>query len=124
MQPSEPRGEWRSTGHAVRVDIDSPEFDLAAFLLDRIPPYDPRSGEHLWSWAVLYRAAPDKLGDPTHTPILDMENLLSVAGPGCYYCEAVYTPLLASRRCPGDQLAQAVERAVRAEGSRGDEHRT
>lgn len=81
------------TGQTVKVDP-----------LDRIPDYDPRTGEHLWIVTTAHRVDPEqwRSGDPTATPMLDHENLLSVAGPGCYYCEQYYSPLLATRRCRGD----------------------
>lgn len=81
------------SGQSIKVDP-----------LDRIPDYDPRSGEHLWVVAGAWRVTPDQWtsSDPAVTPILDQENLLSVAGPGCYYCEAYYSPRLAKRRCPGE----------------------
>lgn len=83
--------EWRSTGQTVEV----------AGRPDRIPDFDPRSGDHLWSWVVLYRADPSKFGDATHTPFLDSESLLNISGPGCFYCEQTYSDRLAKRRCPG-----------------------
>jgi hypothetical protein len=82
-----------STGVQVRVDP-----------LDRIPAYDPRSGEHLWIVTGAWKVNPEQWHspDPNVTPLLDSENLLSVAGPGCYWCEAYYSPTLATRRCPGE----------------------
>lgn len=84
--------QWQSTGQRVEVDGQ----------VDRIPPYDPRSGQHLWVWLMAFRANPALMDDPTHTPMLDRETLLSIKGPGCYYCEQPYTPRLLRRRCPGD----------------------
>lgn len=63
---------------------------------DRVPDFDPRTGEHLWTIVNMYRWNPG-----TESPILDMENLLTVQGPGCFYCEQVYTPQAAKRRCKG-----------------------
>lgn len=82
-----------STGHTIQVDP-----------VDRIPDYDPRTGNHLWIVTSVYQVDPQqwRSDDPTVTPMLDHENLLSVAGPGCFYCEQVYTPLLATRRCKGE----------------------
>lgn len=78
---------WASTGFVHEVPTG----------IDRVPPFDPRSGDHLWVICTAYR-----WGGPTvETPHLDMESLLSISGPGCYYCEREYTPLLAARRCPG-----------------------
>lgn len=82
-----------STGQTIRVDP-----------VDRVPDYDPRSGDHLWIVTTAYQVDPEhwRSPDPTVTPMLDHENLLSVAGPGCFYCEQVYTPQLAKRRCKGE----------------------
>lgn len=61
-----------STGQAVRVDP-----------VDRIPDYDPRSGEHLWVVTGAWQVNPQRWSssDASITPMLDHENLLSVAGP-------------------------------------------
>lgn len=88
-----PHREIVSTGFQQRVDP-----------VDRIPDYDPRSGDHLWTITGAWRIDPARWTspDPTVLPMLDAENLLSIAGPGCFYCEQYYTPLLASRRCKGE----------------------
>lgn len=77
--------------------IDSPSE------IDRIPEYDPRSGDHCWLVITSYRVDPEKFTspDPTVMPILDHETLVSVTGPGCYYCEQLYSSRLAKRRCKG-----------------------
>jgi hypothetical protein len=84
------------TGQHIQVDP-----------VDRIPDYDPRAGNHLWSMTGLWQVDPQQWssGDASITPFLDHENLLSIAGPGCFYCEQVYTPLLASRRRGGQLMA-------------------
>jgi hypothetical protein len=81
--------QWQSTG--VKQEIPSE--------LDRTPPFDPRTGEHLWTMITMYRWG----GPGVERPTLDMENLLSVVGPGCYYCEQPYSEYLAKRRCKGEQ---------------------
>jgi hypothetical protein len=83
--------EWRTTGHVVEVPGQ----------VDRIPDFDPRSGDHLWTVLQMHRVNPELLTDPTHTPFLDAESLLTIQGPGCYYCEEPYTRQRATRRCPG-----------------------
>ena len=83
--------EWVNTGDQVLVENPP----------DNIPDYDPRSGAHLWAVFTMYRVDPAQWSDPTHTPMLDRENLLTVQGPGCFYCEQVYSPRVASRRCKG-----------------------
>lgn len=84
-----PQRGWSTTGFQQEVGSD----------VDRIPDFDPRTGDHLWSVMTMYRVQPAMWQDPTATPHLDMENLLTVQGPFCYYCEKPYTALLATRRC-------------------------
>jgi hypothetical protein len=91
MTTSDPPRAWAGTGQSVRVD----EF------ADRLPAFDPRTGDHLWIVSTTYRVDPAQWADPTHTPILDTENLLLVSPPGCWHCEQLYTPQLAKRRCRG-----------------------
>ena len=81
--------EWNTTGFQQEVGSD----------IDRIPEFDERTGDHLWSVMSMYRVQPAMWQDPTATPHLDAENLLTVQGPFCYYCEKPYTSLLATRRC-------------------------
>lgn len=92
---TEPTRRWVSTGQRVEVDASGGR-------LDRIPPYNPKTQEHLWIWTVAYRARPELLGDPTHTPILDQETMLTTPGLGCWYCEQPYEPRMVHRRCPGE----------------------
>jgi hypothetical protein len=68
--------------------------------VDRIPPFDPRSGNHYWIIPVCFATDPTKwsAGEQVH---LDMENLVMVSGAGCYYCEQPYSRRLATRRCKG-----------------------
>ncbi len=78
---------WELTGSRVEVPGD----------VDRMPPFDKRTGDHLWVIITTYR-----WGGPTvETPVLDGENLLAVTGPCCYYCERPFTEGLATRRCTG-----------------------
>jgi len=91
---SSPKRAWVSTGHRQHIETRSQ--------VDRVPPFDRRSGNHLWIITTAYRVDPATWVDPAHTPILDAENLLILAGPGCYYCEQPYTPRLAQRRCTGE----------------------
>lgn len=88
---SDPLRRWVSTGFTQHSRGD----------IDRVPDFDPRTGEHLWTIVTMYRIDPTKMSDPTHTPLLDNETLLTVAGPVCFYCEQAYTPRLLRRRCKG-----------------------
>ncbi len=90
--PAGPERRWVDTGHTERVDN----------LSDRLPEFDPRTGEHLWIVTTVYRVNPAQWTDPARTPVLDHENLLSVMGPMCWHCEQPYTPGLAKRRCRGE----------------------
>jgi len=55
------------------------------------------SGEHLWCLYGMWRVK-----DPTAEQFdLDIENLLTIEGPGCFICEQPYTPELAARPCTG-----------------------
>lgn len=67
---------------------------------DRIPAFDPRSGEHLWTVNGCWRVNP---GSDAPT-LLDLENMLLLGGPICWYCEQVYEPRLKHRRCPGEPV--------------------
>lgn len=84
--------EWVSTGQQVYVEPG---------LVDRIKPFDPRSAEHLWVVTTMYEVNPRGMSDPTATPILDKENLVSILGPFCYHCEEPFSERLSHRRCPG-----------------------
>jgi hypothetical protein len=85
------RREWRSSGFAEEIPAH----------VDKVPPYSPALAVHFWIVTTAYRVAP-QLWRGEHTPMLDRENLVMVSPPGCYYCEQLYTPELARRRCPGD----------------------
>lgn len=73
----------------------------AAPNLDRIPEYDPRSGNHFWIVPVAFKVDPGNF-DPSTSVNLDHENLVLIAGVGCFHCEAAYSPRLLHRRCPGE----------------------
>lgn len=81
----------RSTGSVERIDN----------FKDRVPEYDPRSGAHLWVSILMYKVDPANIfrGE---LALFDHESLLSVDGPACFFCEQVFSPLLATRRCKGE----------------------
>lgn len=66
---------------------------------DKIPDFDPRSGDHFWIVATTYKVVPEVFlkGES----LLDLENLVLVSPPGCWHCEQIYNPSLANRRCKG-----------------------
>lgn len=54
-------------------------------------------GEHLWVAVGMWR-----LADPANPRLdLDIENLMTIEGPGCFICEETYTPDLAAEPCRG-----------------------
>jgi hypothetical protein len=75
--------EWTATDHQIAIAGNT----------DRIPKYQ---GDHLWTWIVLFRAAPG-----TETHMLDSENLLRVVGITCYYCGLEHSKVIAGRLCRG-----------------------
>jgi len=59
---------------------------------------DWQPGQHLWTVVGMWQ-----IRDPASGQLmLDVENLLTVEGPGCYVCEEQYSPELAVRPCTGD----------------------
>lgn len=86
------RRAWVSTDQLIKV---AP--------CDRIPDYDPEAGEHLWTWAVVFRAVPAE-----EIPVLDGESLLSIAGVFCFHCQALCTEEAMNQRCQPGPEALAV----------------
>ncbi len=54
-------------------------------------------GEHMWILVGMWKVDPEERGR-VH---LDLENLLTIEGPGCFKCEQPWSPELAKTRCPG-----------------------
>lgn len=58
----------------------------------------PEPGKHLWVVSGAW-----KINDPEQSKHhLDMENLLTIEGPGCLWCEKQYSKELAAQLCEGD----------------------
>ena len=58
------------------------------------------AGEHLWVMINCYRILhPERL--ETEAFHADLENLLSIDGPGCLWCEKTYAEMK-GKRCPGE----------------------
>lgn len=58
-------------------------------------------GEHLWIAVAMYRVRPDQIKH-----YLDTENLLTIEGPGCYWCEKQWRPGMEITKCTGGQEIQ------------------
>lgn len=77
----------RTVGTGIKVEARSKyQADVPAF-----------TGRHLWvvagAWAV---------AEPARSRFdLDTENLLTLNGPGCFYCEQFWHATI-SARCPGE----------------------
>lgn len=86
--------EMLTSGTGIYIDTNTvPKKEL--------PEYDPRSGAHFWAMFGVWKIDPEKItmGGKSY---LDHENLMSIQGPACLFCEQLYTPYLATRRCKGD----------------------
>lgn len=59
-------------------------------------------GEHLWIAMAMYRVDPTK-----KEHFLDTENLLTIEGPGCYWCEQQWKPGAEKTRCTGGPECQS-----------------
>jgi hypothetical protein len=59
---------------------------------------NPVPGEHMWTIVGMWRLA----NPAAERFVLDLENLLTIEGPGCFVCEQPYTAGLAAARCPGE----------------------
>ena len=84
-----------SLGTRVRVSADQMTRILARNPLKHVTP-----GEHLWCITTAFRVDPAKAF--AGEAILDTENLVIVAGPGCLVCEEPWSQSIADRPCPGD----------------------
>jgi len=61
-----------------------------------------KPGEHLWIMTGAWHIAnPESAFDPAQIKLMDRENLVAFAGPGCYKCEKPYSKQMSKRRCNG-----------------------
>ena len=58
-------------------------------------------GQHFWIIAGMWKVTPPIGGKQI---LLDLENLVNIDGPGCYWCEEVWTPELAKSPCRGPNI--------------------
>jgi hypothetical protein len=62
-----------------------------------------KPGEHLWVMTGAWHIAnPDSAYDPAQIKLMDRENLVVFAGPGCFKCEKPYSKAMSKRRCNGN----------------------
>jgi hypothetical protein len=57
---------------------------------------EQKPGEHLWVVVGAWTVRPN-----AERYFLDMENLMSLDGPGCFWCEEQWSEELASKPCRG-----------------------
>lgn len=82
--------ELKNSGMQARFQLD----------VDKVPNYDPRSGNHYWIVGLTFRVDPTTW-EPGGSVHFDLENLVLAVGPGCFYCEQNYDKRLVMRRCKG-----------------------
>jgi hypothetical protein len=59
----------------------------------------PPDGQHLWcNFAVFLLAHPD-----ADSQLMDLENLITIEGPGCLICELPWDPVIDGEPCMGDR---------------------
>ena len=81
----------RGTGHMVDVN--------AVNRYNQDVPQTP--GKHLWTFVGVW-----KVDNPVATrQLFDSENMLTVVGPGCFWCEQQWSPTIGVK-CPGDASAR------------------
>jgi hypothetical protein len=57
-------------------------------------------GQHLWIMLALWIVTDSQMLQDGPV-LMDRENLMEVAGPGCFKCERLYSHRLAKQRCKG-----------------------
>lgn len=67
--------------------------------VNKIPPFDPKTGRHLWLMIAAYSVDP-ATWSPNEPARLDSTALVSITGPGCFYCETAYSQAKHTR-CKG-----------------------
>jgi len=61
----------------------------------------PPAGEHLWALLGVFRVQLSGV-DRAGRVCLDVRNLLTIDGPGCFVCEQIWSEEVADAPCPGD----------------------
>jgi len=62
---------------------------------------DPGDGKHLWIVSSTYLVTNPAKAFTAESIELDIENLMTVVGPGCYKCEELYDPEKTLPHCTG-----------------------
>ena len=75
---------------AMRLEV-GPKIQAKTKYNGEIPEY---AGEHMWVMVSLYQVTPNN-----ERYDMDMENLMTIEGPGCYYCERSWTEEVAASPC-------------------------
>jgi hypothetical protein len=79
--------EAKVSSHGVRVDATRKHHATV----------DDFDGRHMWVVAAVWRVT-----NPAATnKDLDLENLLTLEGPGCWFCQQKWKPTIGSK-CPGE----------------------
>jgi len=94
MNRGERRRQTRAgmfTGTGIVVEAVSKYHNDTSF-----PAQKP--GEHLWNLVAMFRVAAPAGGDRFN---LDLENLITIEGPGCYWCEQMWSREVAAAPCRG-----------------------
>lgn len=70
--------------------------------IHNLPDYDPRSGKHYWIVTAVWECKHPEEVMAGKDQLLDRENLKVLSPPICLFCENLWTPQLAKRRCRGE----------------------
>jgi hypothetical protein len=81
----------------VRITVTEGGIQQEAMSRWSSPLPDPVPGQHMWVTLAMHRIA-----DPRATRFYaDLENLLTIEGPMCYWCEQPATDEVLASPCPG-----------------------
>lgn len=78
-------------------EINNLGFPTEAVHKHRAPLPKQEPGKHLWIVTGLWKVTPT----PVAKFILDTENLITIDGPGCFWCEQLYRPGAEAVPCKG-----------------------
>jgi hypothetical protein len=84
--------ELHVSGTEIYVDTNTKKTEL--------PRFDPLNKAHFWAMFGVWSIDPAKAVTGEQSS-LDLENLVSIQGPACLFCEQVYSSVLAKMQCKG-----------------------